>query len=78
VVHEARPLGTKALARPTSSFAVSVLRKLGYRVSMVSSPLNEYFQVINDSRRRAQTGTSTIHPRQICSTNSSAVRIETR
>ncbi|MGO9584508.1 MAG: ABC transporter substrate-binding protein [Acidimicrobiales bacterium] len=39
---------------PTSSFAVSVLRQLGYRVSMVSPSLNEYFKVINDSRSRAQ------------------------
>jgi hypothetical protein len=54
VVHEARPLGTKALARPTSSSAVSVRRQLGYRVSMVSPSLNEYFQVISDSRGRAQ------------------------
>jgi YVTN family beta-propeller protein len=41
-------------AKPTSTFAVSVLRQLGYRVSMVSPSLNEYFKVINDSRRGAQ------------------------
>ena len=41
-------------AGPTSAFAVSVLRELGYRTSMVTPSFNAYFQIVNDSRRRAQ------------------------
>jgi peptide/nickel transport system substrate-binding protein len=47
---------------PTTMFAVSVLRQLGYRVSMVSPSLNEFFQVINDSRRRAQVTDGSWYP----------------
>jgi peptide/nickel transport system substrate-binding protein len=39
---------------PTTIFAVSVLRQLGYRVSTVSPSLSEFFQGVNDSRRRVQ------------------------
>jgi len=38
-------------AGPTSAFAVSVLRQLGYRTSMVTPSFNTYFENVNDSRR---------------------------
>jgi peptide/nickel transport system substrate-binding protein len=47
---------------PTTTFAVSVLRQLGYRVSVVSPSFNEYFQVINDSRRGAQVTDGSWYP----------------
>lgn len=41
-------------AGPTSSFAVSVLRQLGYRTSMVSPSFQTFFENVNDSRRNVQ------------------------
>jgi peptide/nickel transport system substrate-binding protein len=41
-------------AGPTSQFAVSVLRELGYRTSMVSPSFSTFFQNVNDSRRNIQ------------------------
>jgi YVTN family beta-propeller protein len=41
-------------AGPTSAFAVSVLRQLGYRTSMVTPSFNTYFENVNDSRRNVQ------------------------
>ena len=41
-------------AGPTSGFAVSVLRQLGYRTSMVTPSFNTYFENVNDSRRNVQ------------------------
>jgi len=38
----------------TSVFAVSVLRELGYRVSMVTPSLSTFFENVNDSRRHVQ------------------------
>ena len=41
-------------AGPTSGFAVSVLRQLGYRASMVTPSLNTFFEKVNDLRRNVQ------------------------
>jgi peptide/nickel transport system substrate-binding protein len=41
-------------AGPTSPFAVSVLRELGYRVSMVTPPFSTYFANVNNSARNVQ------------------------
>jgi peptide/nickel transport system substrate-binding protein len=38
----------------TSVFAVSVLRELGYKVSMVTPSFNTFFENVNDSRRDVQ------------------------
>jgi ABC-type oligopeptide transport system substrate-binding subunit len=43
---------------PTSVFAVSVLRELGYKVSMVTPSLNTFFENVNDSRRDVQVSDS--------------------
>jgi peptide/nickel transport system substrate-binding protein len=39
---------------PVATFAASVLRELGYRVSVVAPPLNVFFDNVNDTRRRVQ------------------------
>ncbi len=46
---------------PTTNFAISVLRSLGYRVSMVSPSLPVFFENVNDSRKRVQVSTGSVY-----------------
>ncbi|HUC15501.1 MAG TPA: ABC transporter substrate-binding protein, partial [Acidimicrobiales bacterium] len=46
---------------PTTTFAVSVLRSLGYRVSVVSPSLPVYFENVNDSRKRVQVSAASMY-----------------
>ncbi len=45
----------------TTDFAVSVLRSLGYRVSVVSPSLPVFFENVNDSRKRVQVSTGSTY-----------------
>ncbi len=46
---------------PTTNFASSVLRSLGYRVSVVSPSLPVFFENVNDSRKRVQVSAGSVY-----------------